>query len=246
MSSSTTSTLSSTATVHSHTNSSRQVVNGLFLSPPPAPLKAFKSWRAASSPLDGPTYNLAKVNCFNLQLQAGLFPTSPGNSWTSFKSNPSSPMTGFMDSPIGWPSLPDVPGSGGGCSVACSLMNGKMIESPGLGHYPSPSATLRRVSDATHSALQKQQLPHKMQSRRASMTPAYYKMGQSQSFTYNCQNSAMDESLRSLRVNLAFMYSEDSPHLQSKHETNIQPQLDTFLSPIDRSMFVCTSIADGT
>jgi hypothetical protein len=264
-SSSTMSTLSSVASVNPDDDTSREMMNGLLLSPPPAPLKASKSWRAASSPPKTSTYNLAKVNCFG-QLQAGLHPTSSGNSRSSFTSAPRSRITnpsfhesivggspGFMESPIGWPSLAGaiaLPGSGGASCVAYSLMNGRMIESPGLGLYPSPSATLRRVSDATQSALQqqqqqRQQQPDKFQFRRDATTPVYYHLGQSQSFAYSCLDGAIEESLSSLRVNLSSMYSEVSPQLQTKEKTSAKQPLEKVLLQHDRSMYEATNTTAG-
>jgi hypothetical protein len=251
--SSTMSSISTAPSVRSQDNSPAQpVVEGLFLSPPPAPLKTSKSLR------DAVAFNVADTNFLGISNTDLL---SPGSSraWNSFLAATRSPAVdasfesemkrieeatlgaspGFMESPIGWPSMT-------GCDIdeeetdelACSLMNGMMIQSPSLGPYPSPSANLRRVSDATSAFPSLRPL-----ALRQSST-AIYTMGQAQSFTYSSQDFIMDENLKSLRVNLSSIYSDDMPP-GSAMGSDSQEETDV-LSPLDSNAFDGASPAKKT
>ncbi|KAG7356726.1 hypothetical protein IV203_001412 [Nitzschia inconspicua] len=226
---------------------------GLFLSPPSTPLKRNKSCR------DDTGFNVARTDFLGFPKETLLSPGSV-SAWNSFLVAPRSPMIdisfesnmqenileydnehspGFLESPIGWPTVAGGSANGDDTSIlACSLMNGMMIQTPSLGPYPSPSANLRRISvatTATNIALQ-----HTTPSRtRQSSTPVY-EMGQSQSFSWTCEVSSMDDTLKSLRINLSKVYSGESPMQGTIMMDPVGKNnsiKDSVLSPIDRNLF---------
>ncbi|KAG7356370.1 hypothetical protein IV203_001056 [Nitzschia inconspicua] len=249
--SSTMSSISSMPSTPSRGSITRQ---GLFLSPPSTPLKRNKSCR------DDTGFNVARTDFLGFPKENLLSPGSV-SAWNSFLVAPRSPMIdisfesnmqenileydnehspGFLESPIGWPTVFGGSANGDDTSIlACSLMNGMMIQTPSLGPYPSPSANLRRISvatTATNIALQQHPTPSRT---RQSSTPVY-EMGQSQSFSWTCEVSSMDDTLKSLRINLSKVYSGESPMQGTIMMDPVGKNnriKDSVLSPIDRNLF---------